>query len=134
MESSLPAIRATVLTTLTTANDWLWKNEVPTLVQSVSAAAQRLALPASLDAAFGLTIAEKLRLAPALGIAIAFVVTGLDTLSILIRHEQQIERTYWLTRLVLMRMVGLVYAAAFATACHQMRPMYGLHGKFQSRD
>src|SRR5205085_7074442 len=36
--------------------------------------------------------------------------------------------SYWLTRFVILRLLGLVYAVAFLTAAQQLVPLIGEHG------
>jgi Lipase maturation factor len=41
---------------------------------------------------------------------------------------QPIRPTYWLTRFLILRLLGLVYAVAFLVAIHQIIPLIGEHG------
>ena len=36
--------------------------------------------------------------------------------------------SYWLTRLVILRLLGCIYAVAFLTAARQILPLIGSHG------
>jgi hypothetical protein len=38
------------------------------------------------------------------------------------------ENSYWLTRLVILRLLGLVYAVVFPIAAQQLVPLVGEHG------
>src|SRR3954451_3247758 len=42
-------------------------------------------------------------------------------------HDQQ-KPTYWLTRFVILRLLGLIYAVAFLVAINQILPLIGSHG------
>src|SRR5262245_13314768 len=39
-----------------------------------------------------------------------------------------VTRTYWLTRFMILRLLGLVYAVAFLIAINQILPLIGSHG------
>jgi hypothetical protein len=43
-------------------------------------------------------------------------------------HEKGIPRTYWLTRFVILRLLGILYAVAFLVAIHQIVPLIGSNG------
>src|SRR3954466_7054726 len=42
-------------------------------------------------------------------------------------HDQQ-KPTYWLTRFLILRLLGLIYAIAFLVAINQIIPLIGSHG------
>jgi len=44
------------------------------------------------------------------------------------RPEEKPRGTYWLTRFVLLRLLGFVYAVAFLVAANQILPLIGSHG------
>src|SRR5215213_6468820 len=44
-----------------------------------------------------------------------------------VNHEQ-IRPTYWLTRFVILRLLGLIYAIAFLVAINQIVPLIGSNG------
>ena len=44
------------------------------------------------------------------------------------RISSVVRCTYWLTRFVILRLLGLVYLAAFLTAARQIVPLIGAHG------
>src|ERR1700760_370784 len=43
-------------------------------------------------------------------------------------RERPARRTYWLTRFVILRLLGVVYAVAFLVAINQLIPLIGSHG------
>ncbi len=45
-----------------------------------------------------------------------------------LRHETRIRPTYWLTRFMILRLLGLVYVIAFLVAINQIIPLIGSHG------
>ena len=108
-----------------------WGERLAPLVSAVHRALSNLPLPRSVHDVTSLSREELLRLAPAAAIVATILITVVATV-LPWRHGHRINprtRGYWLTRLALTRMMGVVYAVAFATACHQMRPMYGEHGE-----
>jgi hypothetical protein len=114
----------------------LWSDQMKPLVTEVVRATQRLPnLHSTYTTAtqHGLSREEVLRLVPSAAIVAAVVVTAVATVVTMLRGHRSSQRhrprTYWLTRLALTRVMGVVYVAAFSTACHQMRPMYGEHGE-----
>src|SRR5205814_9499970 len=42
--------------------------------------------------------------------------------------------SYWLTRIVILRLLGFVYAVAFLVAANQLIPLIGEHGLTPARD
>ena len=46
----------------------------------------------------------------------------------MVRHGPGARPTYWLTRFVILRLLGLVYAVAFLVAINQIVPLMGEHG------
>jgi hypothetical protein len=44
------------------------------------------------------------------------------------RHESSTRRTYWLTRFMILRLLGVIYAIAFLVAINQIIPLIGSHG------
>src|SRR5260370_17872192 len=55
-------------------------------------------------------------------------------------QERVLERffalgnSYWLTRFVILRLIGFVYAVAFLVAANQLIPLIGEHGLTPARD
>ena len=45
-----------------------------------------------------------------------------------LRNETAIRPTYWLTRFMILRLLGIVYAIAFLVAINQIVPLIGSHG------
>src|SRR5947207_15944371 len=45
-----------------------------------------------------------------------------------------VGNSYWLTRLVILRLLGFVYAIAFLVAANQLLPLIGEHGLTPARD
>ena len=45
----------------------------------------------------------------------------------------QSKDSYWLTRFILLRLLGLVYAVAFLAAAEQVVPLIGAHGLLPNR-
>src|SRR5947209_5317624 len=43
-------------------------------------------------------------------------------------HSPAAPQTYWLTRFVILRLLGLIYAIAFLVAINQIIPLIGSHG------
>lgn len=46
----------------------------------------------------------------------------------IVLRERKTPRTYWLTRFVILRLLGVVYAIAFLVAINQLVPLIGSHG------
>src|SRR3569623_1181398 len=46
----------------------------------------------------------------------------------IVLRERSIPRTYWLTRFVILRLLGVVYAVAFLVAVNQVIPLIGHNG------
>src|ERR1044072_4783163 len=42
--------------------------------------------------------------------------------------EEQVAPNYWLTRFVILRLLGVIYAVAFLVAINQVLPLIGSHG------
>jgi hypothetical protein len=55
-------------------------------------------------------------------------------------QERVLERffalgnSYWLTRFIILRLLGFVYAVAFLVAANQLVPLIGEHGLTPARD
>src|SRR5438477_13219509 len=45
-----------------------------------------------------------------------------------------VGNSYWLTRFVILRLLGFVYAIAFLVAANQLLPLIGEHGLTPARD
>jgi hypothetical protein len=43
-------------------------------------------------------------------------------------NKQRVTQTYWLTRFMILRLLGFVYAVAFLIAINQILPLIGSHG------
>src|SRR5882762_4302895 len=43
-------------------------------------------------------------------------------------NSLSVQPTYWLTRFVILRLLGVVYAAGFLVAINQVIPLIGTHG------
>jgi hypothetical protein len=53
---------------------------------------------------------------------------NLNSVSGNILHEPDVPPTYWLTRFVLLRLLGVIYAVAFLVAVNQIVPLIGANG------
>ena len=51
-----------------------------------------------------------------------------------LQSAQHIPSSYWLTRFVFLRLLGLVYAVAFLIVVNQWQPLLGSHGLLPARD
>ncbi|MBS1528320.1 MAG: lipase maturation factor family protein [Bacteroidetes bacterium] len=52
----------------------------------------------------------------------------MDRQTRIVLRPRDIPRTYWLTRFVILRLLGMVYAVAFLVAISQIIPLIGSHG------
>src|SRR3569833_334969 len=46
----------------------------------------------------------------------------------IVLRERSTPRTYWLTRFMILRLLGIVYAVGFLVAINQILPLIGSHG------
>ena len=52
----------------------------------------------------------------------------MDSLSRMVNPDTGARPTYWLTRFLILRLLGLIYAVAFLVAIHQILPLIGRNG------
>jgi len=52
----------------------------------------------------------------------------MDNASVIVFRNAGTSRTYWLTRFVILRLLGVVYAVAFLVAINQIIPLIGVNG------
>ena len=108
--------------------------DVPELLQLCARSLSGAPIPKTLDAWAALDRADWFQLAPICGSLLVLCAVPLWAAAQSRRHDGAAARrdgakdTYWLTRIVLLRGMGLIYLAAFLTSATQSRAMFGEHG------
>ena len=102
--------------------------ELPDLLQLYAASLRKLPLGGGggISELRGLSLQDKTKLIPLAGTLLVLLAWAARS-----RHTAAVankQSTYWLTRLVLLRGMGLIYLAAFATTATQGRALFGEHG------
>ena len=105
-------------------------NEVPDLLASSAQALRKAPIPTTWAEATNLSQAKWLRLIPVLTACLFCVVTPFILLvsSSSSPRSDSRSKSYWLTRALLLRWQGLMYASAFATSAFQGRGLIGEWG------
>lgn len=109
--------------------------DVPELLDLSAKVVATSPLPARLDGWAHLDAAQLLRAVPHAGTAVLLLSFALAALAAAIRMLVGVRRrcsssprTFWLTRVVLVRGMGLLYLAAFSTSAAQSRALFGSQG------
>ena len=109
--------------------------DVPELLDLSAKVVATSPLPARLDGWAHLDAAQLLRAVPHAGTAVLLLSFALAALAAAIRmlvgvrrRRSSSPRTFWLTRVVLVRGMGLLYLAAFSTSAAQSRALFGSQG------
>eukprot|EP00656_Telonema_subtile_P017912 TRINITY_DN19658_c0_g1_i2.p1 TRINITY_DN19658_c0_g1~~TRINITY_DN19658_c0_g1_i2.p1 ORF type:complete len:704 (+),score=123.07 TRINITY_DN19658_c0_g1_i2:171-2282(+) len=104
----------------------IFTKELPELLQLASAALKQKAgiMPVSVAGWLELSAAQWLEIGPFLSAALFVVLTPF------LLAKPHTKRTYWLTRILLLRALAVVYLAAFATSALQGRALFGSKGIF----
>ena len=102
-------------------------NDIPSILSLTSTSLKCLPLPSSPSSFSSLSFSDWLALAPLLTLVTLFSLYLLPSL-FQREEENKKKRTFWLTRICLLRMMGLIYLAAFLTSSFQSRPLFGEKG------
>ena len=108
--------------------------DVPELLDLSAKVVATSPLPAHLDGWAHLDAAQLLRTVPHAGTALLLLSFALAALAAALRMRVGVRRrsssphTFWLTRVVLVRGMGLLYLAAFSTSAAQSRALFGSQG------
>ena len=106
--------------------------EVPELLTLSAKVLSRSPLPLQLGAwpskLASLKVGEWLKLASTLGCGLLLLSYLLAALIVCFSRRAKPARSYWLTRVLLVRGMGVIYFAAFATSAAQSRALFGSIG------
>ena len=113
-------------------------DDLPAVLTLISQAFQRKHIPTSVDGWLNLNTEQKLELLPCIAAILVFsslpffllrgdTATGYSAAR---RPSRSCvaKRSYWLTRVALLRALGVVYLSAFATSALQVRGLFGSNG------
>lgn len=101
--------------------------EVPAIFEMMAQALRRAPIPAHPRGLLELTPSQWLQLAPVVSCLAVAMVVPLSLLS-QPRQRDSGSESYWLTRVLLERAMGLIYLCAFLTSAFQSRPLFGSTG------
>ena len=105
--------------------------DVSSILSSAGKALQKLSFPSSIDGILSLTTRQKILLAPTLTAILYFTSLPLIMLYRSSRNSSKnTVESYWKTRVLLIKMIGLIYLSAFLTLAFQSRALYGENGVF----
>lgn len=103
--------------------------ELPTIFELGAKALRRAPIPTQPAGFLKLTPSEWLQLAPVLSCLAVAVIAPLALLGQPRQHtSSSAAQSYWLTRVLLQRAMGLIYLCAFLTSAFQSRPLFGTAG------
>eukprot|EP01043_Picozoa_sp_COSAG02_P064764 COSAG02_NODE_9566_length_2178_cov_1.348244_1_plen_490_part_00 len=104
--------------------------ELPTIFDMAAKALRRAPIPTQPNGFLKLSPSQWLQLAPVLACLAVAVIAPLSLLERPPRHRADGcgVHSYWLTRVLLQRAMGLIYLCAFLTSAFQARPLFGKTG------
>lgn len=103
--------------------------ELPTIFEMAAKALKRAPVPTQPEGFLELTPSQWLQLAPVLACLAVAVIAPLSLIGApRERADGCSVHSYWLTRVLLQRAMGLIYLCAFLTSSFQSRPLFGKTG------
>ena len=109
-----------------------FSKDLPNILHAAARALQKAPLPSSYEELTKLTLQQWIKLSPTIACIFFFCLLPF----IFINHSEKAaqrngrKNTYWLTRILIIRFVGIIYFAAFTTLAFQFRALYGTNGIF----
>ena len=130
MAPALDSYFLAVLKTVLRCFRVFFKDELPAILQMAATALHRAPLPGSATQWQRLSRHQWIQLAPTLAAVGLLVVLPFCLLPGPARRclSDHRKHSYWLTRITLLRGMGVIYTAAFLTSAFQSRALFGEHG------